>query len=253
MSNNSQKIYGFYHICCFENWTEIVIEQVNSLVSSPLFPLVNEIYVCVLISDIKNNDIQILKGILPNKFTIEIIDTNFKNYEYPILKFMHQKAQNDDFYAFYFHSKGVSVNKNRRGVPFWRKELEYFLFYKHELMLKAFELNYNTYGANLRAFPIWNNPHFSGNFWFAKSSYIKTLPLIPVDINDRYFAEEWIGKNKEMHPYVPYNTFIDLYHVPLPRLFYNKTLPVRYKDIDELILFVYYKTRGFLYKKQDKE
>jgi hypothetical protein len=248
---NQIDIYGFYHICCIGNWKQIVIEQVNSLTQSPLFQLVTEIYVCALISE--NNDLKILREILPKKFTLKIVDTNFELYEYPILRFLHQKAQSEEFYAFYFHSKGVSVDKNKRGVPFWRKELEYFLFYKCDLMLKAFELNYNTYGANLRAFPRWLNPHFSGNFWFAKSSYIKVLPLIPLDIIDRYYAEEWIGKNKDMNPFVPYNSFVDLYHVPLPRLFYSKTLPIHLKEIFDILLFIYYKIRGYVYKKQSNK
>ncbi|MDK2977679.1 MAG: hypothetical protein PWP52_393 [Bacteroidales bacterium] len=250
-SKNHIDIYGFYHICCIGDWKEIVIEQVNSLTSSPLFQLSTKIYVCALISE--DNDLNILNEILPAKFTLQIVDTNLELFEYPILRFMHQKAQNEEFYAFYFHSKGVSVNKNKkRGVPYWRKELEYFLFYKCDLMLNAFELNYNTYGANLRAFPKWS-PHFCGNFWFAKSAYIKTLPLIPLDIYDRYYAEEWIGKNKDMNSFVPYNTFIDLYHVPLPRLFYNKTLPIRLNEIFDILLFIYYKLRSFVYKKQNIE
>jgi hypothetical protein len=249
----NEKIYGFYHVCCLGNWQDIVCQQVKSLVRSPLYSKLDKVYVCVITSDSKKNDLNYCNEIFPEKFVISIIDNDFASFEYPILRLLQQKSKEEDFYCFYFHSKGVTTNKKKNGVTYWRKEMEYFIFYKYHLAIESFQLGFNTYGANLRAFPRWNNPHFCGNFWFAKSSYIKTLPVIPLHITDRYFAEEWIGKNKEMCPYVPYNTFIDLYHVPLPRLFYNKTLPVRSKDIVELISFVYYKIRGFLYKKQDKE
>ena len=74
-----------------------------------------------------------------------------------------------------------------------------------------------------------------------------------MNICDRYYAEEWIGKNNDMNPFVPYNTYIDLYHVPLPRLFYNKSFPIQFEEIYDILLFTYYRIRGYVYKRQSTE
>ncbi len=45
-------------------------------------------------------------------------------------------------------------------------------------------------------------PHFSGNFWWANSDYVKTLPP-PLSLNrfDRYQAEFWIGSGPAIRPF----------------------------------------------------
>jgi hypothetical protein len=249
----SPKVYGFYHICCLGAWKEIVSQQVSNLLCSPLYDSLDRLFVCIIVSSSENEDLNYCNTIFPEKFVISIIEHDLKVYEYPILRLMRQMSERECFYGFYFHSKGVTVNHKKRGVPYWRKEMEYFLFHRFDLVINSFELGYNTYGPNLRAFPGWNNVHFSGNFWFAKSSYIKTLPRIPDNIEDRYFAEEWIGKGQSLKPYVPFNTFIDLYHVPLPQMFYQKYFSVNKARLNEVCLFVFYFVRGYIFKKQKIE
>jgi len=44
--------------------------------------------------------------------------------------------------------------------------------------------------------------YYMGNFWWAKCSYINTLPDIKkLDWNVRYNAEYWIGMNKNWNPF----------------------------------------------------
>lgn len=101
----------------------------------------------------------------------------------------------------YIHSKGMtSLSKQ---VNRWRKVLEYGVIERWHDNINALNKGYDVSGI------IWNydSYHFSGNFWWAKSSYIKTLPrpviekwkrhLLPPgeSWNSRLRYEGWIGIN----------------------------------------------------------
>lgn len=122
---------------------------------------------------------------------------------------------------FYFHSKGVTkVEPQKSNVETWIEYLEYFNI---ELWRKCVEnlKNFNCVGVEERRKPFHNDePHYSGNFWWANSNYIKALP----DCEDAYPAmERWILKNCEIQDYTClFNSNKDFYHEKIKTSEYRK-------------------------------
>ena len=231
-SSKAVKINGFYHIFCVNDWKRIVYEQVTSLKKTELYALLNKIYVCVITN--KNDDIHYLTDLFPGKFEIVIQSEDPKNYELPILRYIYEKSQCEDFLCFYFHTKGVSISeKNRKGgIESWRLLMEYFIFEKYNLAINTLQNGYSCYGVFQR-FDAYNyfmlqnfngNNYFAGNFWWTTSKYVATLPdPEPEVVNDRYrfFAENWIGFSSENKPFCAYNSSVDIYHIPIPDVLYK--------------------------------
>ena len=78
--------------------------------------------------------------------------------------------------------------------------MNYFNIEKYKDVLKLFEKSdFNTYGVLLNKF-------YMGNFWWAKSSYLKTLNMSEVDKNNRYHAEgNYLKSGEDWKPYSVYN------------------------------------------------
>ena len=63
------------------------------------------------------------------------------------------------------------------------------------------------------------DPHYSGNFWWANSNYLKTLPKVqtlnkqnsPRVITLRHNAEMYIGMNPEVNPKILHQSNVSQY------------------------------------------
>jgi hypothetical protein len=130
-------------------------------------------------------------------------NNDIKNGEFPILSIIRDMSinSNENFNVLYLHTKGVSTPYNE-CVNDWRKYMSYFNIIKYKDCIKILE-NYDTCGVDLREYPVL---HYSGNFWWANSSYIKKLPLfkdMDVVLSERHKAEFWVcnmnGKHYSMH------------------------------------------------------
>jgi hypothetical protein len=97
-----------------------------------------------------------------------------------------------DFDILYLHSKGVrhAVNSSLgRNVRDWVDLLAYFNIYKHEVCLKYLK-DARAVGVNLQSHKTDYPLHFSGNFWWSKSSHIKRLHEI---VDHQYNSPEfWV-------------------------------------------------------------
>ena len=65
--------------------------------------------------------------------------------------------------------------------------MEYFLIEKHEQCLESLN-SHDVCGLNYHD----NNPHFSGNFWWATPHHIKKLKKIKPETTDRLYCEFWL-------------------------------------------------------------
>ena len=85
---------------------------------------------------------------------------------------------------YYFHTKGlkspddplINVFTSRRQI------LDFYTLKKFNINLQLLD-KYDAIGCSLHLYP---KLHFSGNFWWSKSSYLKTLD----NINDNYLSPE---------------------------------------------------------------
>ena len=243
--NTDMPIYGVYHVFCADGWQSLVKVQVEHLRSSGLLDATAKLYVsCVALHD---GDVDILKQIV-NSDKLEIISAvdNPRVFEYPALEFLREKAEKEDSLFYYFHTKGVSFftdkrkdhcfAKFKRRVDAWRILMEYFLMDKWQAAANVLLDGYDTYGCY--RYPPKPAPYimYAGNFWWATSKYIRSLPHLDIsgDITDRFLAERWLYK-AHPHDFSAFDTIALLYRIYLPPVFYQTNS----KPILPLLKFVF--------------
>jgi hypothetical protein len=202
---SKKPIYVFFHICCINNWESVVNKLLNEIKSSGLYDKLTGIY-CGVLGD-KNN----LSNPIFNDPKIEILyhSENMSYYERPTLYYLHENSRHFDFNVLYIHSKGIQHNGTNPCVEDWVDYLTYFNIHLHEECLSRLE-THNVVGVNLQ--PNENSQskqHYSGNFWWSKSSHIRTLnPNIGVKYTD---PEYWITSNCNMFSAL-FNSNVNHYH-----------------------------------------
>jgi hypothetical protein len=110
--------------------------------------------------------------------------------EYPALMLLKELADktSEEEYMMYFHLKGIT-HQNHRGIHDWRRYMEYWTIDRWQENVAALDQGYDTCGTNYIHIPFmgadlktrdWQ--HYSGGFWWARSSYVKRLkPLVHPD------------------------------------------------------------------------
>jgi hypothetical protein len=95
-------------------------------------------------------------------------------FEVYTINLLYEDAQKEDFNVLYIHTKGITRHSLHKSVYDWVNYLCYFNIYQFKKCIDFLE-DYDTVGVNL----VVNNPdvvtHYSGNFWWSKSSYIRKL------------------------------------------------------------------------------
>lgn len=182
-------IYIYFHICCINNWEEIVSRLLFKIKNSGLYFLIKEIK-CVILGDHNNSPI-----FNDPKINIIYQSLDLNLFEKKTINLIHEHCVNssEEFKFLYIHSKGVRHVDNpklSKNVYDWVEYLSYFNIYKHKICLTELN-NCHTIGVNLIGGDI-NPIHYSGNFWWSKSSHIKKLNAI-TETNCSYnSAEFWV-------------------------------------------------------------
>lgn len=183
-------INGFYHIGSMGRWQSIYENQVQLLKNSGLLDITENVYIGV-------------SGPMPEidlfpKAKIIVHNEKLEEGENQTLRKMYEMCQTiEPCKIWYIHTKGAS-RKTVDNTDSWRKYLEYFVITKHKNCIEALD-EYDACGAE------WRKQHdrslFVGNFWWANSSYIKSLENIltghlPTGSGERHHAEyNFISKN----------------------------------------------------------
>ena len=219
--NLHNKVVCFIHICNTEingNFygNDILMDQINYIKQSGLYEKLDYIFITMIGKQVK----------IVNDYKIKIIYYSPEplEMEFPSIKLIKYFSDNieDNIKIVRIHTKGVL---NKPNSLEWRKYLEYFLIEKHELCSLLLN-NYKCIGVNAQYY--FNNinknrNHFSGNFWWSNSHYIKTLPLLELN-EDRYVTEHWLIGNLEKNDY---RYFLSLHHTPYD-LYKNAIIPKEY-------------------------
>lgn len=202
-------VLGFWHICMINKYQEIISEQLDLMVSSGLYDRSKNIFVSCVGSD---SELQNVNKLLEkyNKIKIQSHRENIEEYEFPALEMIQNASKsNDSFRCFYIHTKGVSW-PDHEGGKHWRDYMNYYIIEKWKDNIDRLSSGYDTCGVKLisKGFPL----HYSGNFWWANSEYIKKLkPVSDLDKKDRFSAEMWLCSNNPntstlCQKFVDYNT-----------------------------------------------
>ena len=149
-----------------------------------------------------------------------------KLFERPTINLIYLFAKhNPNVNILYLHTKGVSYGKPGQNIVDWKNLMLYFLVENHKVCLDLLQ-EYDAVGCNYLTEP---KKHFSGNFWWAKGSYINTLS--PITDIIRHSSEFWIVNNDHNKHYCIYNSGINHYKQSYPLIRYeranlNNLLPV---------------------------
>lgn len=169
----------YFHI--FANYNpichSILQEQIECILNSPIYDKISRINLCVSGSDNYNfNSILTYLRNLPDKFFIRKSEFGDNTYERYTLLTMKEDLQNfsgNDDCILYIHTKGITRHvKHLEPIRDWRRCMMYFLLNKGEQCLEYLK-DYDTVG--IFKHPTYDKPHYSGNFWWARGSYLKKL------------------------------------------------------------------------------
>jgi len=191
--------YIYFHICCVNNWKEVVKYLLFNIKVSGLYDKIDEIR-CVILGEYDNS-------LFDPKIKIIYKDLNIGLYEKKIMNLIYEDSLKDNFNILYIHSKGVTKPYNIH-IKKWVEYMTYFVISKHEICLEKLIEN-DTVGVNYQDEP---KRHYSGNFWWSKSSHIKLLGDM---VDESYNGPEFYICSKDN------GTYCSLWSTGVLDLYYN--------------------------------
>ena len=188
------KIY--YHVAQVGGWESILNEQINLIHSTGLYNLCEDINVGFL------GDLSCIEPYITGKIKLAVHDSNLKRFEAITINMMLEHASNNvnQYDVLYIHTKGAGgvIRNDINGQYYWRQMMNYWMIEQHLTCIDYLRLDYATCGIN--SIPKRNPTHYSGNFWWSSSDYIRNLsPLNGTE--GRGKSESWLLDNSEAKKY----------------------------------------------------
>lgn len=218
-------VHVYYHIYGVENVEPIIDEQLSLIETHFNFPHIVNIGVAIGSSNLPNSWLWD-KFYKLNKPNYRIRDVRANGNEFVTIDLIEKDRENfgNSDYILYLHTKGASkIDKPLYNIlEAWRHYMNYFNIEKASNVFKIFEqTDYNTYGCNfIQESKI---PHYSGNFWWAKADFIKSIDVSEINKNMRFDAEvNFLTNGVNWKPYSPHNSNVNNYAVELKRSDYAK-------------------------------
>lgn len=181
------RLSHFYHVFADGDWMKPAQEHFKALVTSELLENLDMIHLGIVGS--RENRLRVAKT-LPGVVVAEADE----GWEQVTLQKLHQHAQTDVGIIFYAHTKGAwsqSILADR-----WRASMTHDTVTRWRDCVEALQ-TVQACGAHwIRSHMPEHREHehfFGGNFWWARSDYVRTLE--PVKTDTRFQAEGWIGLN----------------------------------------------------------
>jgi hypothetical protein len=212
----------FIHTAIIGKYKERLNQYFNLIKSSNLYDNVETIFICCVGSepflfDFKDFDSD-------NKVQLVKVSDNLRDFELPTHQYIYKFCLNNPNYnILYLHTKGITGEINN-CIEDWVAYMIYFCINKWAECFDKLK-NYVSVGVDLREFPTL---HYSGNFWWATSNHIVSLPepydfsniqKYPNPINsERHNQEFWICYDKDINKhYCLWESGIDCYQRHLHR------------------------------------
>ena len=204
---------GFYHVGLVNNWRDVVADQLATLVNCGVLDVARSLTISYHQSNASLRDVAELKRIVlahtggvAAEVRLVPSSVNSAPWEAAAIELVAGHCSSADpgieRLVFYMHTKGVTWYRpnwlvhfgryrNYAPVLYWRKYLEYFIIQHPHWCLAALAGGAGTCGVDLHTCGV--PPHYSGNFWFARCDYVRTLPSSVQ--SDKYDTTEmWIGQ-----------------------------------------------------------
>jgi hypothetical protein len=168
----ARKTYVYVHVCCLNHWQEIFENLIRTIKDSGLYEIVDEIR-CGVVGEYVDASV-----FADPKIVIARHSDDVTLHETSTLNLLHEHAQREEFNVLYLHTKGVSHGPDSlyfANVRDWVEYLCYFNIYQHDTC-RALLRTYDAVGVNLQGGEKDDYAlHYSGNFWWSRASYIRTL------------------------------------------------------------------------------
>jgi hypothetical protein len=193
-------VHIYYHIYATDGVETIIDEQLALIKKHFDFPYILNVGIALAN---QNQSISYIFDKVKN-----IRDVRASGNEFVTLDLIEKDKEKfgDSDYILYLHTKGASKQNNvgYNSIISWRHLMNYYNIELNKKVFNIFEkTSYNTYGVLLGKAGNWKI--YSGNFWWAKASYLKTIEMDGVKRN-RYNAEvDYIQNGIDWKPYSPYN------------------------------------------------
>jgi hypothetical protein len=198
----------YYHIYAVDGVESIIDEQLSLIESHFKFPFILNIGISIPTENIPTS--KVLDKIYSfRKLNPTIRDIRYKGHEYITLELIELDKINfdDSDCILYIHTKGASHIgfEKYENVSSWRGLMNYYNIEQHKNVFKLFDnTEFNTYGVLFGKAGAWIL--YSGNFFWMKGKYAKTLNAQNVKRSSRYSAEHsFIQLGENWQPYSPYN------------------------------------------------
>jgi len=209
---------NYKNVCFIHSWTnnnhqtKMLDYIIDYIKESKLFDVLDVIYVMNIGNEIDSSKYE-------DKIKVINYSNNNELFELQTIKLIHTFSEmNPNCNILYLHTKGVSFNTIRQNIMDWMNVMLYFNVKLFDKNLKLLE-TYDALGCNYRDAPL---KHFSGNFWWAKASYIKKLNIY--NISNRHDAEWFILSNGDSNYYCLYDSKVDHYMNEYPASNYENIM-----------------------------
>ena len=166
----------FIHSCNLYNNPYILNFMLETIKSSSLIDKLDYIYIINIGKPLDYNQLT------TNHYKINLINysNNSEMFEFPTINLIHTFSKfHNNTNVLYMHTKGASYEEEYDYIRDWREFMLYFLVEKNKFCFDCLDF-YDTIGSNYLDHP---RPHYSGNFWWAKTNYIRTLPSVKLNDN----------------------------------------------------------------------
>jgi hypothetical protein len=222
------KIY--IHVSELSGWQQVLDQQYLLIQSSGLLDAADTVFLCG--NGQSNTFIPWMKKQTSEKLMYAHCNPHSAFYEYPTLNFLHSQARDpgDAYQILYIHLKGLSRPADQCMTD-WRNFLQWAVIERWQECVQLLA-DHDCVGANWETEP-W--PHFSGNFWWARSDYVATLPALihPEDCMNqnrtlfkthydggppywRFDMEAWIGSGNPRYKQIAKSFAIGAQHYNTP-------------------------------------
>lgn len=197
-----KKVIVYIHVCQIGRWKDSFNMIMDTLKKSKLYDYSQCIRLGVLTDSVVDME-------LFNDPKFEIIHIGKPpEYERPTLLHMRKSSEieSPNLVYYYMHTKGIrhyGTDKEDNVID-WIKYMLYWNVEQWKFAIEKLELH-DTYGCNYILLKNTQHYLYSGNFWWANSTYIKQLPL---DIGPLYNDPEfWISRIKN-NAYSAHNSML---------------------------------------------
>jgi len=202
----------YFHCYCFGSYASVLYNKYKKINNSELLKNIDNFYVIVSNTQERHKDFLQQFSTLSNKIKIINLANPVFNDESDTLNFILQKSNDSSTNRriLYLHTKGVTRSHQlvKKNVDAWVEYLDLYNIHKWKECVDALD----THDVAGGLYESSNPKHFSGNFWWANTNYIKTLPEI-TEKNYKLFnrGEFWILSNTDKIYPVSENSTIDRY------------------------------------------